>query len=64
MQAWMETVAINYHDQSGSQLGKLTLTAGSDAKAVEWKDVSADLKLYANHSEILKKVAERLKSHW
>ncbi|OWA53321.1 ADP-ribose pyrophosphatase, mitochondrial [Hypsibius exemplaris] len=51
--AWMETVAINYHDNSGSHLAKLKLVAGSDAKSAEWKDATADLKLYASHSEIL-----------
>ena len=60
----METVAINYHDQSGSHLGKLKLSAGSDAKAVEWKDANADIKLYASHSDILRKVVDRLKAHW
>lgn len=62
--AWMETVAINYHDQSGSTLGRLNLKAGSDAKVVQWKDANHELRLYANHSEILQKVAKRLNARW
>ncbi|XP_055334511.1 ADP-ribose pyrophosphatase, mitochondrial-like [Paramacrobiotus metropolitanus] len=62
--AWIETVAVNYHDETGSNLGTLTLKAGSDAKNVQWKDATADLKLHANHSEILQKVVERLGAQW
>ena len=62
--AWMETVAINYHDSNGNTFSKLKLVAGSDAKDVAWKDVSKDLQLYANHGDILYKVAKHLQAHW
>ncbi|GAU87818.1 hypothetical protein RvY_00615 [Ramazzottius varieornatus] len=62
--AWMETVAITFHDPNGNTFSKLKLVAGSDAKAVGWKDVSKDMSLYANHKDILHRVAKRLQAHW
>ncbi|XP_023309015.2 ADP-ribose pyrophosphatase, mitochondrial isoform X2 [Lucilia cuprina] len=62
--AWMETVAYNFHDDSGSQIGKIQLTAGDDAASVRWLDLDKNLELHANHIDILKKVIDMLKAHW
>ncbi|CAB0004633.1 unnamed protein product [Nesidiocoris tenuis] len=62
--AWMETVAKNFHDDDGSFVGTLNLNAGDDAVGVKWLDVSSELQLYASHSSMLKKVAELLNAHW
>jgi ADP-ribose pyrophosphatase len=62
--AWMETIAYNFHDEEGSFVDKLKLHAGDDAVKVEWKDISSDLKLYASHSDLVKKAAEIHCAHW
>lgn len=62
--AWMETVAVNFHDDDGAHVGKFNLRAGDDAAKVRWLDIDASLDLYASHSDLLKAVVERLAAHW
>lgn len=62
--AWMETVAYNFHDDSGNIVGNMNLQAGDDAKNVKWIDLSDDLVLYASHKDFLVKIAEKHNSHW
>lgn len=62
--SWMETVAYNFHDDSGKIVGKMNLQAGDDAKNVKWIDLSNDLVLYANHKEFLAKTAKKYNCHW
>ncbi|CAH1971874.1 unnamed protein product [Acanthoscelides obtectus] len=62
--AWMETVAVNFHDEDGTHVGKFELTAGDDAQNVKWMDINRDLKLYASHSNFMKLVVEKLCAHW
>uniref|UniRef100_A0A224YQV3 ADP-ribose pyrophosphatase n=1 Tax=Rhipicephalus zambeziensis TaxID=60191 RepID=A0A224YQV3_9ACAR len=62
--AWMETVACNFHDESGNITGKFTLEAGDDAAKVKWTDINKELRLYASHSDLVHKVVQRLKAHW
>nr|XP_021483835.1 ADP-ribose pyrophosphatase, mitochondrial isoform X3 [Meriones unguiculatus] len=62
--AWMETEAVNYHDETGETMDKLTLEAGDDAGKVKWVDISDQLKLYASHSQFIKLVAEKRDAHW
>uniref|UniRef100_A0A8C6TR41 ADP-ribose pyrophosphatase, mitochondrial n=1 Tax=Neogobius melanostomus TaxID=47308 RepID=A0A8C6TR41_9GOBI len=50
--AWMETVAVNFHDESGDSVSELPLQAGDDAGQVQWVDVDSSFPLYAR------------KSHW
>eukprot|EP01083_Nonionella_stella_P228743 810411_1 len=45
--AWMETVAFNYHDKNGDNVGKFNLKAGDDAAKVKWMKIDKNLKLYA-----------------
>nr|CAH7760314.1 unnamed protein product [Callosobruchus chinensis] len=62
--AWMETVAVNFHDEDGTRAGKFDLKAGDDAQSVKWMDIDGDLKLYASHSQFIKMVVEKLGAHW
>lgn len=62
--AWMETVAVNFHDETGTAVGKFPLQAGDDAKNVKWVEVESSLGLYASHGEMIKKVVELRKAHW
>ncbi|XP_065193388.1 ADP-ribose pyrophosphatase, mitochondrial-like [Sycon ciliatum] len=56
--AWMETVAVNFHDDTGETLGKFQLQAGDDAKAVRWQAIDSDMAMYASHKFFLQKSAE------
>ncbi|XP_062620751.1 ADP-ribose pyrophosphatase, mitochondrial-like isoform X2 [Saccostrea cucullata] len=62
--AWMETVAMNFHDEDSSCLGKIKLCAGDDAMNVQWMDLSGKLDLYASHVEFLAEVAKRHNASW
>ncbi|XP_069591055.1 ADP-ribose pyrophosphatase, mitochondrial isoform X2 [Ranitomeya imitator] len=62
--AWMETQAVNYHDETGHILDRLALQAGDDAGKVQWVDVSGSCSLYANHAQFLQIVAEKRGAHW
>ena len=71
--AWMETVAMSFHDDSKlvhqvngpyTGLGRFPLSAGDDAQAVQWKDIDSSLKLYASHKEFVEKTAKWLDAHW
>ncbi|XP_072174396.1 transient receptor potential cation channel subfamily M member-like 2 [Diadema setosum] len=56
--AWMETVAMNFHDEDGAAFGSFTLEASDDAQSVRWQRVSSKIPLFASHTAMLKKVAE------
>jgi len=62
--AWMETVAFNFHDPTGMEVGQLTLQAGDDAGAIQWMKLSSQVTLYASHKELVKKVVVKLGAHW
>ncbi|CAG5123899.1 unnamed protein product [Candidula unifasciata] len=62
--AWMETVAMNFHDADGSGVAQFKLTAGDDAVGVQWLDLHHEISLYASHKDFLKKVADHLKASW
>lgn len=62
--AWIETTAYNFHDDSGAILANIKFEAGDDAGSVKWLDVDQNLTLYASHKEILEQVANRLNAHW
>ena len=61
--AWMETVAYNFHDDS-QMFKHINLKAGDDAKHVKWLDIDSNLKLYANHKDFIRQVAEKLDASW
>ncbi|XP_033625076.1 transient receptor potential cation channel subfamily M member-like 2 isoform X2 [Asterias rubens] len=56
--AWMETVAMNFHDEGGTSVGVLELEAGDDAQGVRWQRVSSKIPLFASHQAMLRKVAQ------
>lgn len=60
----METVAVNFHDETGEFLSKLKFEAGDDAVGIHWIDVDKNIKLYASHSKFIEKTAEIKKSHF
>ncbi|CAL8304952.1 unnamed protein product [Merluccius merluccius] len=62
--AWMETVAINFHDETGNSVSELPLQAGDDAGQVTWIDVDSSFPLYASHSHFLQTVAKERHAHW
>ncbi|KAL3054036.1 hypothetical protein OYC64_006381 [Pagothenia borchgrevinki] len=62
--AWIETVAVNFHDDSGNSVSELPLQAGDDAGEVQWVDVDSSFPLYASHSHFLELVAKERKAHW
>ncbi|KAH8408116.1 hypothetical protein KR222_008986 [Zaprionus bogoriensis] len=62
--AWMETTALNFHDEDGTQVGQLQLEAGDDATNARWTDVDANLRLHANHADIVKEVVLKRNAHW
>nr|XP_050853132.1 ADP-ribose pyrophosphatase, mitochondrial isoform X3 [Vespula vulgaris] len=62
--AWIETVALNFHDEDNNTFGQLPLTAGDDACNVRWMDADAKLNLYASHLEFIKKTVEKHDAHW
>ncbi|XP_037091823.1 ADP-ribose pyrophosphatase, mitochondrial-like [Pollicipes pollicipes] len=62
--AWMETEAYNFHDETGTAVGAFPLQAGDDARAVRWTDVSGETELYASHSAMVQAVAETHGARW
>jgi ADP-ribose pyrophosphatase len=62
--AWIETVAMNFHDESGTSVGAFPLCAGDDAVNVHWMDISKDLLLYASHIDFIAKIVAKRSSHW
>ncbi|XP_046966210.1 ADP-ribose pyrophosphatase, mitochondrial [Vanessa cardui] len=57
--AWMETVAYNFHDEDGSIVSSLNLQAGDDAVGVQWVDITSDINLYASHKDIVNRVLSK-----
>ncbi|XP_037385636.1 ADP-ribose pyrophosphatase, mitochondrial isoform X2 [Talpa occidentalis] len=62
--AWIETEAVNYHDETGEIMDNLILEAGDDAGKVKWVDINDKLKLYASHCQFIKIVTEKRDAHW
>lgn len=62
--AWMETVAMHFHDESGETVGCLNFCAGDDAVGVKWLDLNRNLTLYASHFNLIETVAKAMKCSW
>uniref|UniRef100_A0A183S790 Nudix hydrolase domain-containing protein n=1 Tax=Schistocephalus solidus TaxID=70667 RepID=A0A183S790_SCHSO len=62
--AWMETVAVNFHDDLGTGLAKFKLVAGDDAIATRWVDITPEVELYASHREFIALTAKLHDAHW
>nr|XP_018902593.1 PREDICTED: ADP-ribose pyrophosphatase, mitochondrial [Bemisia tabaci]XP_018902594.1 PREDICTED: ADP-ribose pyrophosphatase, mitochondrial [Bemisia tabaci]XP_018902595.1 PREDICTED: ADP-ribose pyrophosphatase, mitochondrial [Bemisia tabaci] len=62
--SWMETVAMNFHDETGEIIDAVPLTAGDDAVGVTWRDLCSSQPLYASHSSLLETVAKKFDAFW
>lgn len=62
--AWMETTACNFHDETGETLETMNFRAGDDASHVHWLDICNELALYASHRSLVKQVVDRLNAFW
>lgn len=62
--AWIETVALNFHDEDGKTVEQAKLTAGDDARNVKWMDIDRTLNLYANHNEFMQRTVRKRNAHW
>lgn len=60
----METVAYNFHDETGEIVGNIKLCAGDDAGKVKWMDLNSCVDLYASHKDIVEIIVGRLKAFW
>jgi len=58
--AWMETIAVNYHDVKGDLTSNFKLAAGDDAGDVAWVEITPELKLYASHELFVMTVYDAL----
>eukprot|EP00051_Salpingoeca_urceolata_P015365 m.199020 g.199020 ORF g.199020 m.199020 type:complete len:307 (+) comp18382_c0_seq10:705-1625(+) len=58
--AWMETLAMNFHDESGQGLAAFELQGGDDASHASWTTVEPGLKLYASHEQFIAMTVARL----
>ncbi|CAF1110977.1 unnamed protein product [Rotaria sordida] len=62
--AWMETVAMHFHDETGRLTDHLNFQAGDDADQVVWCTIDRTLELYASHKEFLKTAVDRFDAFW
>eukprot|EP01129_Flabellula_baltica_P015209 TRINITY_DN7575_c0_g1_i1.p1 TRINITY_DN7575_c0_g1~~TRINITY_DN7575_c0_g1_i1.p1 ORF type:complete len:286 (+),score=51.89 TRINITY_DN7575_c0_g1_i1:66-923(+) len=60
--AWIETVAKNYHDETGELTKDIPLEAGDDAVEVQWFPVSSDLP--SCHANILEMIAKHRRAYF
>ncbi len=61
--AWMETVAKNFHDDDGVTY-EFQLEGGDDAFNSKWQECSASLNLYASHKYFIEKTVEKRSAYW
>ena len=52
--AWMETVAMNFHDEDGTLFALFKLNAGDDAVGVKWVELTDEMQLYASHADFIR----------
>ena len=62
--AWVETVAVNFHDESGTAFGRVQLQAGDDASAVAWTDALSSVQLHPCHAYLLELAVRVRKAAW
>ncbi|WAR03096.1 NUDT9-like protein [Mya arenaria] len=55
--AWMETKAMNFHDEQGTSVG-------DDAADVKWMPIHKGLKLYASHIDFIRRTVENHGAYW
>lgn len=55
--AWIETIAVNYHDSTGNSFSNFPLKQDDDTgSGVQWKPIDQNIDLFANHEWIIEKV--------
>ncbi|XP_064594682.1 transient receptor potential cation channel subfamily M member-like 2 isoform X2 [Liolophura sinensis] len=57
--AWLETRAVNYHDENGDILKFFELRAGEGLEGVTWLAVTSKVPMYGCHDFILQKLAQK-----
>ena len=57
--AWLETVAMNYHDTTGDRFGTFRLS-----DELTWVEATYMLTVFSQHKELLKEVVELHRAHW
>lgn len=62
--AWMETIACNFHDEKGDLIGNISLKGGDDATHAIWMELNRNKKFYASHADFLEEVATIHGAHW
>eukprot|EP00051_Salpingoeca_urceolata_P029602 m.7037 g.7037 ORF g.7037 m.7037 type:complete len:1470 (+) comp2797_c0_seq1:203-4612(+) len=62
--AWIETQAWHFHDDSGLGVGKFRLQAGDDAINVKWRMVHRYQTLFASHVDFISLVAHKMDAFW
>ncbi|XP_035205754.1 ADP-ribose pyrophosphatase, mitochondrial-like [Stegodyphus dumicola] len=56
--AWIETTAYNFHDETGKRTENIVLDARDDAADAKWIDIVEDMKIYPTHNDIIRGVFE------
>jgi ADP-ribose pyrophosphatase len=62
--AWLESSAVNFHDEEGTFLSKLKFEAGDDAIGIHWIEADRNLKLYASHVKLIEATAKLRNAHF
>ena len=55
--AWIESKAVNYHDEDGKMFDKFHLEAGDDAVGVRWMDVTCNKGFSTVHGDMVKQAS-------
>ena len=60
----METIACNFHDETGEIANLFKLEGGDDAEHATWMELNSGLKLFASHVDFLRHVASLRNANW
>lgn len=56
-QAWVETTAINYHDESAEEVFQQIELKGGEQRTAKWVQVNSNLEVYSYHGNLIKRVS-------
>ena len=62
--AWIETVVVNFHDESGQTLARFQLQAGSDAGGVVWTEAHSHMDIYPSYVYFIEEVVKLNGAAW
>ena len=57
--AWLETVSVNFHDNTGTKFGSFRL-----AEDFTWIEAQFSLNMFSQHKDWLRDVVELHRAHW